>query len=175
MQSKVRKELAKAFRQRLLSQLPQFVPAKGVGGRGFDVYTWRSDHGCAGFVALCPHDHWEWVTLEVAWSQDGQFPFSADIFEDPHAPLTPAGKRFRIEGLCRPGLGGLGLWWELAPMPQLEDPESFLRQPLATDLLPRIDGIVADMVEQIRAHVVPYLSRLLTEGCNSLNLAAHGN
>jgi hypothetical protein len=75
MRSPLRKELFACFQRKLLERFAQF--ALFEKGRGTWTWRWTIAPHLTFFLFLQAYDDKDQFTVEVAWSDDGEFPFGA--------------------------------------------------------------------------------------------------
>lgn len=153
MQSQLAGAVRRAFDAELRRALPHFKKEPGLGSASSRSYVWHAPE-VTFFLRLQLNAHWEWFTVEVAWSRSGSFPWDADMLESP-VDLDATEKRFWLVSLWDKRRQK-DYWWELAPMPELEDVQAVVQPPRADTLLPRVEGLVRDCVARIVKYAVPY-------------------
>ncbi len=82
MRSAVRKQLVKTFRREFETQYPQFAMLRLPDGTSAKVWEWRVARNLHYFVLLQPFEQDDKFALEIAWSEDGEFPWASmdDVF-----------------------------------------------------------------------------------------------
>jgi hypothetical protein len=103
MRSALKKELATRFRQKIERRFPKFSRLKESSG----IWQWQVGPECWLFIALDAFDNRDEFTVEIAWSQDGKFPWASF---GKQLNLDASSWRDRLRGPNSPGI-----IWDLAP------------------------------------------------------------
>lgn len=163
MRSPLRKELIACFKREFEPRFPQFALADTE--RQAWTWAWKMAPNLIFFVLLQAFEREDQFVVEVAWSEDGEFPFGA-IGET---------KVERSQGRERLGR----LWekgpdtpiWDLAPaktrsvqermdaLSRKESPER-LPDPLIEQTLPLVCPLVRDALDKFEKYGIPLFHRV---------------
>ena len=165
MRSAVRKHVVKTFQREFERQYPQFSLLKLPSGTP-KVWEWRVAPNLHYFVLLQPFRQEDIFVLEIAWSEDGAFPWAnmGGVF----APDKPHWRR-RLGWLWQPH--GEEPVWDAAPEvgearqarfdAMLRHEEVSYPAPPAVDVvIPRIAPLVHDCLEKFREYGLPIFNEV---------------
>ncbi len=166
MRSAVRKQLIKTFQREFESQYPQFAMLKLPGDTSVKVWEWRVAPSLHYFVLLQPFEQEDKFVLEIAWSEDGEFPWGT--MDDVLAPDKPRWRR-RLGRSWQPL--GRGPVWDAAPevgearqarfdaMARGEE-WSYPPDPAIDVVIPRIAPLVRDCLQKFQEYGLPIFKQV---------------
>lgn len=162
MRRAVRKQLFSFFDKAMSKCFPEFelfLPKS----QPVEYRLYRRPHQDGGtqFIALVTHESRDMFTLELAWSDDNEFPAYAmpSLPGDPPRPKV----RLRISSFWR--RTGADEWWELTtPIEKGLPPEQWAARLLAPPepvevVCGRIAPAVQEAVSRLQSYALPYLER----------------
>jgi hypothetical protein len=172
MQRDAAKKVRQRFGERFLNEFKEFAKAKEQPFKGEVLYSSVLPHGITAFVLLLIGPREDRFTLEVAWSEGGQFPTELfcqlpsgvpDRGVKPDPPVNGQ-VRFRISEFWAPGVDE---WWYLSgSRPTLEESmRELVAQDWANPTFPsysdeQVGRIVDLAIEAIGRFVMPYFNEL---------------
>jgi hypothetical protein len=165
MRSAIRKHLVKTFQREFEEQYPQFSLSKLSDG-ATKVWEWRIAPNLYYFVVLHPFRQEDIFVLEIAWSEDGTFPWASigGAFE----PGKPEWRE-RLGLLWQPN--GRESVWNAAPevaaamqanfdAMRRGEPDSDLPVPEINVVIPRIAPLVADCLQKFQQFGMPIFEQV---------------
>ena len=163
MRSSIRKKLTACFRREFQPRFPQFAPA--LKDRNFWTWAYEIAPNLTFFIALQAFDRYDEFVIEVAWSEDGEYPWqhSGQIEVDRPMGRERVGVFFKT--------GPREVTWNLAPEATAairEANEARVRgervnyqfDPPIEVVLPRVEPMVRDAIEKLEQYGVPLFRRV---------------
>jgi hypothetical protein len=163
MRSPIRKELIACFEREFKPRFPQFAPA--LKDRRFCTWAWKIAPNLTFFIGLQAFQREDQFAIEVAWSENGEFPWHGIGQIEADKPLG----RERVGVLFK--TGPREVTWDLAPEATAgmqRNIEGRVRGELARFdyhppielVLPRVEPIVRDAIEKLEQYGVPLFRRV---------------
>jgi hypothetical protein len=162
MQRELVRAVRRQFALRLRAEIPQFEEARARGlPSECRLYELKVGATLAFYLVLQHHRSWESFTVEVAWSQEGEYPASALPAESPDDLLENAEMSFRLGRLWA---GKKDVWWELVPrlsVLQGATFDDFMKDPEPIEnLLPKVKPVVEDAIQHVLSDGLPYFRKV---------------
>jgi hypothetical protein len=163
MRGPLRKELIACFKREFQPRFHQFVTFQADGG--FWWWTWKIAPNLSFFVALQAFGRKDQFVVEIAWSDDGKFPWHGSGQIDVDQPQG----RDRLGRLWKSGPDEPV--WDMAPEATAaleEDIKSLARgespkrlpDPPIEQILPRIGPLVHDALDKLEQYGRPIFRRV---------------
>jgi hypothetical protein len=136
---------------------PELLPESDLHWGDLWIWRWQTAQALTLFVALQAHHDRDRFTVEIAWSVSGQFPWGAFA----RRIGRPEGRR-RLGGVFK----GDDHWWHLDPayeaawqryMDDWRTGGAGLHATPVDELLPRVQSQLADAIDKVASHGLPYL------------------
>jgi len=165
MRPPIRKQLVTAFQRDFEKLYPQFSLLKLPSSSTLTIWAWSVDPRLAFYVALSPFKDEDSFALEVAWSEDGEFPWTSFGQVDVEAPA----RRERLGRLwARHGKEPV---WDAAPEVatamqgrfdaiQRGEEVSYPPPPAVEVVIPRIARLVDDCLQKFREYALPLFNQV---------------
>lgn len=163
MRSPIQKELITCFKQEFEPRFPQFKRSESATQSL--IWEWKYGPNLTFFILLQPFSRYDQFTVEVAWSEDSEFPWPSLG----KAKIEGAQGRVRLSRLWSAAVEAP--IWDVAPeeiaavQADLErlgrgEPQLYPPDPPVELILPRVRPLVRDAVEKLIQYGVPLFRRV---------------
>jgi hypothetical protein len=170
--------LKKSFKLAMKRRCPEFVEMHdAVVPEDALVFRWDAHPELSVFLILVTWSREDKFTIEGAWSRNGRFPSDERLSSPRDRPYHGAAKDESAEGRSRFRIPRLWMprgeyWWEIVPSITPEEMiERIVRhvqttkseEPTIEQLRDRIEATVADAIDRVIDHFIPYCRSLLAD------------
>lgn len=166
MRRPILKELLRRFVQEFEAKFPQFKRSK----EQFDdpLWRWRLGPDLTFFVSLRPFDDHDEFAVDVAWSDNGRFPWDhlgeLSDTEQPkcRGPLSRLWARTGLEAVwdIEPQQSDEEFWARIDASERGEDVPPWPPRSPVEEILPRVSPLVEDAMEKLSRYGMPLFRRV---------------